>query len=143
MNVNDKIRFDKGLCVACKQPRIKTSRYCLYHAVYNIVKFYDIENKPIFTKELQTKLELQQFKCYYTGVTIFPTVNASVDHMIPVALGGETILSNLVWCESSINRLKNGKTAQEFIIQYADHIKEFKTLNTLSGIHATNYLLNK
>lgn len=124
-------RFTEGICFFCSAPRLKTAKVCLKHAVYLIVRRYDIKEKVKLTNLLVEKLKEQEFKCYYTGVPIYPTINATVDHLTPKNKNGSDDISNLVWCEASINRLKCDYTEQEFRTLYSQHILEFQTLHSL------------
>lgn len=61
------------------------------------------------------KLEDQNFKCFYTGISIVPEENASLDHIIPKAKGGTNDFDNLVWCDRKINSFKNDNDYESLI----------------------------
>jgi 5-methylcytosine-specific restriction endonuclease McrA len=65
--------------------------------------------------ELLDMFRKQNGKCAYTGVDLVPGVNASLDHKVPKALGGNDSPENLQWVTFNVNRAKNSLTEEEFI----------------------------
>jgi hypothetical protein len=62
------------------------------------------------------KLVAQDFRCYYTGATLAPGINLSLDHRIPRSRGGSpTDIDNCVWCDRLINSFKSDLTEAEFV----------------------------
>lgn len=52
-------------------------------------------------------------RCYYTG---WPLGGAfEVDHLTPIARGGERVIENLVPCLPVIKQVKSHRTAAEFL----------------------------
>lgn len=74
--------------------------------VPNIVHFKELNaNDKNFRKLL---LLAHNKKCFYTGVKL--NINDfDVDHIVPVAFGGKSVINNLVPCASSLNRRKSKK----------------------------------
>ena len=78
--------------------------------------------------DIKQLLEKQGYRCAYSGKHLTPGVNASLDHIIPVAKGGSNDITNLQWVDKHINtRMKFGMSHQEFmslihqIISYTGH----------------------
>ena len=71
------------------------------------------QNKSLASKlmELITK---QEFRCALTGVKITPE-NAVVDHIEPIANGGDHSIENLQWVHKEVNRMKGSMEQSEFI----------------------------
>jgi len=129
-------------CKRCKKERLKTNLFCLFHYIYNILGYYKIEDKKQLTIKLIEKIKKQEFQCYYTGVIIYPGINASIDHKIPISKNGTNSINNLVWCESSINRMKGNKTDKEFISLCTNQLVEFNYLYSIENKKSLNYILN-
>lgn len=122
----------KGQCTSCKKERLETSKYCLYHFVYTLVKIWKL---PKGTTELTVqglikKLEISEYCCHYSGLKLTPGFSASIDHRIPQAKGGTHELKNLVWCHSQINRMKNDLSEKEFINRSANILVELNYLDS-------------
>jgi hypothetical protein len=59
-------------------------------------------------------LEWQQFRCALTGRSLMPDT-ASLDHIVPVRLGGEHRIENVQVLHKDVNRAKTTMTNEEFI----------------------------
>lgn len=64
--------------------------------------------------ELMQLITKQDFRCALTGVKITPE-NAVVDHIEPVANGGDHSIENLQWVHKEVNRMKGSMEQIEFI----------------------------
>lgn len=103
-----------GQCAVCSSDALSSSRYCKRHFLENSLRKYRVPTEDY--DKFWIKLEMQGFRCYYTGVEIIPGVNASIDHKIPVSRGGSLDdINNCVWCDRNINAFKNDTTDSEFI----------------------------
>lgn len=68
-------------------------------------------------EELEALLLRQRYRCAYTGVKLIPGRNASVDHIRPVARNARRSadITNLCWCEVSVNLMKCNQPLNKFI----------------------------
>lgn len=67
-------------------------------------------------KSLREMFYTQQEKCRYSGETLLPGVNASLDHIVPISRGGPRLLSNVQWTTFAINKLKDNLMESEFLL---------------------------
>lgn len=123
---------EKGKCQSCKQKRLATSKFCIYHFVYMIVNTWKLpkEEREPTVRGLIKKLEDSEFCCHYSGLKITPGFSASVDHRVPQAKGGTHKLNNLVWCHSQVNKLKGYLSEKEFINRSANILVELNYLDS-------------
>lgn len=73
--------------------------------------------------ELRNLFQNQGGRCAYTGVDLVPGVNASLDHRVPKALGGDGSLGNLQWVTFNVNRAKNSLMEGDFIAMCRDVVR--------------------
>jgi 5-methylcytosine-specific restriction endonuclease McrA len=66
---------------------------------------------------LRDKLIAQNYRCAYTGKALILGVNASVDHILPVARFPQLIsdLHNIEWVDLQVNQMKRDLTRDEFL----------------------------
>ena len=101
-------------CKLCRKPKVGNTVLCQWHY------FQNCANKTLgstkFAKTLEDKLQLQDYKCYYTGVTLEIGVNASIDHRLSVSNHPELRhdVENVVWCTKSINMMKHDLDEADF-----------------------------
>lgn len=57
----------------------------------------------------------QKRKCVYTNRLLTLGIDASLDHKVPLCLGGSHDLSNLQWVHTSVNIMKGRMTEEEFL----------------------------
>lgn len=130
-------------CRYCKSLRLRGSIYCLFHFVRNLANTHSIPKEN--TNDLVSKLYLQEFRCFYTGILLLPGINTSLDHVIPKTKNGTNDLTNLVWVDSSVNRMKSNIDLDEFLTRYSNIIEEYKLLSSLDSdiqnIKKLNYIL--
>lgn len=65
--------------------------------------------------ELALLLKMQCFRCPYTKRLLLPGINASIDHIVPVAKGGSNEIANLEWIDFDVNLMKRDHTKEEFL----------------------------
>lgn len=104
-----------GLCPECGSQPIGNISVCEKHYLSNASKAALKTTK--YAKDLKDLFLKQDGKCYYTGFKIEMGVNASLDHRIPVSSGHEDVfkLSNLVWSDLRINKMKNAISEEKFL----------------------------
>jgi hypothetical protein len=88
-------------------------RVCLKHWA-RIMAHRHLLNAKLGTG-LLVRMELQTWRCAYSGEELVPGVNASLDHRIPVSQGGARTLDNVQWVSLQINRMKADLSEDEFI----------------------------
>lgn len=59
-------------------------------------------------------IERQQFKCALSGLPLEPET-ASLDHIVPIARGGEHCIENIWIVHQQVNAAKGSMTTDEFI----------------------------
>lgn len=66
---------------------------------------------------LRQKMVDQDFACPYTGERLVLGVNASLDHIMPVARYPELARNpaNVEWVDQTVNFLKRDRTPDEFL----------------------------
>jgi 5-methylcytosine-specific restriction endonuclease McrA len=92
--------------------------------------FRDISSNALNTswKEIRQLLIDQNFLCIYTGEKLIPGHNASLDHIIPRAKGGECRLFNVQWVTEAVNCSKHDIMPDRFL-QIIDLIAQRFNLN--------------
>jgi len=82
--------------------------------------------------DMYRKMELQDWRCMYCK-TIISFDTCDVDHVIPLASGGEHYLYNLAYTCRYCNRKKNAKTLKRFCKQmrfdYESIMQEMADIN--------------
>lgn len=129
---NKRIINLKNQCFYCKEKRLTTSKFCLYHFVRKIVFPWRLQKSKIeeTIQGLIKKLEDGEYCCHYSGLKVTPGFSASVDHRIPQSKGGTHDLTNLVWCHVQVNKLKNDMTEKQFINRSANILVELNYLDS-------------
>ena len=108
-------------CHSCSDNRLENTRYCLECYIRDTVRktlhITDRQAKQEFASSLLKKLQDQDFRCVYTNRQLVPGINLSLDHILPKSLypDGFKDLSNLVWCDLSVNIAKNNLLPQNFL----------------------------
>jgi len=59
-------------------------------------------------------IEEQGYRCRLSGLELTPDT-AALDHIIPVAKGGEHVAENVAWVHEEINRMKGQLSVDEFV----------------------------
>ena len=105
-------RHEKGLC-RCGNPATigKVCNDCWFKRESQ----FNTGSKHMW-QAIKQLLEKQEYKCAYSGRHLIPGVNASLDHIVPIAKGGSNDITNLQWVDKQINtRMKFGLSHQEFM----------------------------
>jgi transposase-like protein len=110
-------RKESGLCGNCNSQVMPGSRVrqCEKHW-YGTVACGRLGDSLLWP-QLREMAERQQFRCVYTGETLVPGVNMSLDHIMPTSrfphLAGE--ITNVQWVTKKINVMKGARTHDEFV----------------------------
>ncbi len=110
----DKKRAE-GECLSCKEKTLPFSKcHCEKHFFEKCARSH--LNNPKLGEQLKRKLELQHYKCIYSGRDLVLGVNAELDHIIPRSKNKELEqeISNLQWVDSEVNLMKNGLLEEDF-----------------------------
>lgn len=110
-----------GICVSCSGEKLEHTHHCL-ECWLKLTSYRALGNREQW-KELQQLLFSQNFKCAYTGVTLIPGLNTSVDHIIPKSRGGSNDITNIQWILKPLNTLKGELTHDEFISNLQNYLK--------------------
>jgi 5-methylcytosine-specific restriction endonuclease McrA len=107
--------IEKGICAAClTQQALPNSRIC------EVCYFKNTARTHLGTgrvwKLLKDKFVEQKGRCALTGFPMTLGVNAELDHIMPVAKGGERNLKNTQWVLRVVNRMKRDLPESEFFI---------------------------
>ena len=65
-------------------------------------------------KRIRRLVELQDFKCSMTGLSLEPE-DANLDHIVPVAAGGEHVMANVQVVHRIVNQMKSTLPADTFV----------------------------
>lgn len=116
MKIVNKIRHDNcmltGQCTKCKNlalPHITLCESCWFKTKSR--RITGSSSNANIIKELLIK---QEYKCTYTNKQLIIGINASIDHKIPISLGGSSSIENLHWVDRRINTAKRNLTHDEF-----------------------------
>jgi len=145
--------LENNYCRYCKRSRIN-SYVCLQHYIKDMSRRSTVlrvnKNKiggwkmalkgdalNKLTSELITKLEDQNYKCYYSNIPLVIGENLSLDHIYPSSLHPELLTesSNMVFVDKRINNLKSNMSPKDFYnfmlqlkegIAYLENNEDFK-----------------
>lgn len=69
------------------------------------------------TQKLLKKLEAQEFKCYYTGLPLVPSHNASLEHIKPRSTHPSLVkdVDNIVWIRIEVNSMRSNYSFERFV----------------------------
>ena len=122
------LRYENGLCRCGKPATIgKVCDVCWFKrgAVFNT-------GSKRNWQDIKQLLEKQGYRCAYSGRHLVPGINASLDHIVPVAKGGTNNITNLQWVDKHINiRMKFGMSHQEFMSLIHQIVSYTSRLQTL------------
>lgn len=65
-------------------------------------------------KRIRRLIEKQGFRCAMTGLELSPE-DANLDHIVPIAAGGEHVMGNVQVVHKVINQMKSTLQKDEFI----------------------------
>lgn len=106
---------ERGVCIRCGEPVIEhNTSYCLLH--WAAVLGHTCKRRDgAFAKLMLAKLEEQNYTCALTGDKLIPSLNCSVDHIVPKSKGGAIDdPNNLRWVTVDANRAKGDLSDEEF-----------------------------
>lgn len=101
-----------GLCLHCSAPA-ETGVYCTKHYFARCAS--DATKRRADGPAIEAIFVAQGGRCAYTGVSLSPGENASLDHKTPKKRGGENTVANLQWVDLRVNVMKNDLTHEEFL----------------------------
>ena len=108
-------------CIKCKRnASINKSKQCELCILKDTSSRYFGQNTH--WKKLADLFVLQEKKCAYTGINLYLGGNASLDHIIARANGGENKIENFQWVHNWINLMKGTLTEQEFKLELRDFV---------------------
>ena len=64
--------------------------------------------------QILSLLERQQYKCALSGAALTPD-DAELDHIIPIANGGDNAIENIQIVTKQINRMKGSMDNEQFV----------------------------
>jgi CRISPR-associated endonuclease Csn1 len=115
------IRDDKDNTLEGQKRASDTDRRIKQNEKYNEELRQTLEKAGLSTRHLvkQKLLEQQGGKCLYTGLPITPSMfetgECQVDHIVPIALGGNDELQNKVLCIAQANQDKADRTPYQWL----------------------------
>lgn len=112
-----RIRYkEQGLCADCGQYTKLENLLCC-EICYMKTQCSSNLGSSMHWKLISDKFYAQEGRCYFTDRVLIFGINASLDHLYPRKrfpdLASE--ISNLVWCDKTVNEAKKSMTEQEFI----------------------------
>lgn len=125
----------KNKCYTCKRKKLKHSTYCLFHWCRQLIRrqlqgnkiFVDYIEVDKLTLTMLGKLSNQNFKCAYSKLPLVPGVNASIDHKVPFSKTQNNEISNLVWIDSHLNRVKGSGSVEQAMKKFSVYTELVKT----------------
>ena len=109
-------RRESGLCVSCggDKPSVRQNELICLECWFGHIALLRTGSRKNGAA-VQALFDAQNGLCVYTGESLTPGVNASLDHKTPTSRGGDNAISNLQWVTMRINSFKNYLTHNEFI----------------------------
>lgn len=114
-----KIHVNNGICRECNRPIYGNQLVCLEHWFRQMIQGALGRSDKNTVQILKDRLAQQDFKCFFTGRSILPGENASLDHYLPRSRYPELSrdINNIVWTDFKVNLSKRDQTPEEFIEQ--------------------------
>ncbi len=109
-----KRRLRVGQCVSCSD-RATAGIFCTDHWFKNIGVPHKLTIKNGGISMLKEIWQAQDGRCAVTGVQLRPGIDASLDHIAPLAKGGATVRPNLRWVTLTVNHMKWDLSDEEFV----------------------------
>lgn len=105
----------KGLCIWCKNKKLKHSNLCEKH--YFIVIAQSTLGDRRMAEQIRELYFLQDGKCYITGEKLILGENAGLGHLLPQKKRPDlkNDINNVRWVDKKINEMKRDLTTTEFI----------------------------
>jgi hypothetical protein len=107
-------RVANGECAVCgSKPILRNSRSCqrCYFKQLSVAHF----GSTLEAEHLQQIFERQNCRCVYSGLVLTLSVNASLDHRIPITKDGPNTPDNVQWVHSMVNQMKWNYSEDAFL----------------------------
>lgn len=112
-------RRESGLCERCgRKPATVRQKHC--EACYIAIMATSHTGTALDGPKMQEKWEKCKGICAYSGHQLTLGVNASIDHIVPLARGGASSTDNLQWTHADVNQMKSNLTEEEFLQMVSD-----------------------
>jgi hypothetical protein len=123
-------------CMYCNEPRWASAHSCKHHFVEKLINNYGCSKDHV--PRLLHRFDDQGGACFYTGKTLIPGENASLDHYFCKAHHPHLVAhpDNLVWCDVEVNFMKR-KLTPEQLVSFAKSIVE-RQASILAGVLVRN-----
>jgi len=92
--------------------------------------------------EIRRLWEIQQAKCYYSGVSLgedFKSSSFSKDHIKSLTSGGNNTIQNIVLCTKSMNSKKGNASLREFLGLYRVSEKQRKIMREVDAMRQNEF----
>lgn len=133
-----KLRYvdrEPNCCVACRKPGLLTSTYCEECWLKALAKrFLGSRHRGLELKEILIR---QSYRCALSGVLLRLGLNASLDHILPKALGGTNDVTNYRWVHTRVNQLRGNLSDEELYDLCSRLVECLSTRANLLGRDAT------
>lgn len=105
----------KGLCIFCKNDKLKYSNLCEIHYFKSISSSL-LRNRDKW-EELRDIFHAQEGKCFFTGKDLILGLTAGLDHLEPRSTRPDLTsdVNNVRWVDKRINQMKGDMPVKEFI----------------------------
>lgn len=114
-----------GKCINCRKYKdFKTIKLCLECWIKRAARNRLKSSK--LSKDLLKLWHKQKARCALSDEPIIPGINAHLDHIVPIARGGSSEISNVRWIDASINLIKRDLLDEELKDDLPRIIKMFK-----------------
>jgi len=126
-------RLAAGLCRICGTEPANERTACETCMLKNNAKRYlGDRNKWMQLKDI---LEKQNYRCVYTNIPLVVGRNASIDHIIAKSKGGQDAVENFQWVHLWINKMKNDKPHDEFVVSLRLFLQESSQFVLTTDLH--------
>ena len=104
------------ICLRCSEKSLENNNHCINH--WFIYKSLDTFGTTKYSKELKDIAEKQNWICPYTGDTLIPSINMSVDHIISKKEDPSKTydINNIQWVTFQANLCKSSLSHDAFIL---------------------------
>jgi hypothetical protein len=102
-------------CMYCTKPKWQESVTCRHHFIEKRLKNFKMPSWAI--QYMSDRLDMQNSRCFYTGVELVAGRNLSVDHYRSQARNPDLANDphNLVWCDEAVNMMKWDRSPADFV----------------------------
>ena len=113
----------RGICTKCNEKTLLSLRVCEKHLLQRTS--YRHFGTTKHWQKLREMFYEQGGICDYSGEQLRLGINAELDHISPLFMGGENGLKNVHWVIGTINRFKGFQAEKDFL-NLIKKIYEFK-----------------